>query len=411
MRILWVKGGKLIPVDTGGKIRSYNLIRQLAKRHEVTLLSYYDGPRDAAYESEIVEHFSHAVAIPSGRAEASAVDYLKHILSRAPYAVTKFTSARAGALIREWMADRRFDVAVCDFLSASLNFPAELSLPTVLFQHNVESVLWRRQADYEPNPIKRMAFKLEAAKMNRYERKAVNRFDHVIAVSEKDREKMARMTEKSRISIVPTGVDLEAYRPQPGNGANEPVVVFTGSMDWEANIDGVEYFCAEIWPRVSKAVPNARFRIVGRNPHPRVLNLASDSIEVTGSVPSVIDYMRDAAVFVVPLRVGGGTRLKIYEAMAMGKAVVSTSVGAEGLDVVDGCDILLADTTPAFADSIIKLLCDQHAREQLESAAARLAASFDWSVIANRFEEVLSETIKLSNKSGVSRTVPAMVSA
>jgi sugar transferase (PEP-CTERM/EpsH1 system associated) len=411
MRILWVKGGKLIPVDTGGKIRSYNLLRQLAKRHEVTLLSYYDGPMDAAYESEIVEHFSHAVAIPSGRAEASAVDYLKHILSCAPYAVTKFTSARAGALIREWMTERRFDVAVCDFLSASLNFPEELSLPTVLFQHNVESVLWRRQADYEPNPIKRMAFKLEAAKMIRYERKAVNRFDHVIAVSQKDREKMARMTEKSRISIVPTGVDLEAYRPQPGSGANEPVVIFTGSMDWEANIDGVEYFCAEIWPRVLKAVPNARFRIVGRNPHPRVSSLASGSIEVTGSVPSVIDYMRDANVFVVPLRVGGGTRLKIYEAMAMGKAVVSTSVGAEGLDVEDGCDILLADTTPTFADSIIKLLCDQHAREQIESAAARLAASFDWSVIANRFEEVLNETIKLSNKSGVSRTVPAMVSA
>ena len=417
MRILWVKGGKLIPVDTGGKIRSYNLLRQLAARHEVTLLSYYDGPKDAAYESEIVEHFSHAVPVSTGRAETSAIDYLKHIFSSAPYAVTKFTSARASALIREWMAEGRFDVAVCDFLSASLNFPAELLTPTVLFQHNVESVLWRRQADYEPNPIKRIAFKLEAAKMIRYEQKAVNRFDHVIAVSENDRENMARMTERSRISIVPTGVDLEAYRQQSGNDATcnngkaGPVVVFTGSMDWEANIDGVEYFCGEIWPRVLKAVPNARFRIVGRNPHPRVLSLASDSIEVTGSVPSVIDYMRDAAVFVVPLRIGGGTRLKIYEAMAMGKAVVSTSVGAEGLDVEDGRDIMLADTSLGFADSIIRLLCDRQARKQFETAAARLAARFDWSVIADRFEEVLNEAIRLSNKSGVSQTVVATVSA
>ncbi|HKP86951.1 MAG TPA: glycosyltransferase family 4 protein [Blastocatellia bacterium] len=411
MRILWVKGGKLIPVDTGGKIRSYNLLRQLARRHEVTLLSYYDGPKDSSYESEIVCHFSRAVAVPSGRADSSAIDYLKHLFSHAPYAVTKFTSARATALIREWMAERRFDVAVCDFLSASLNFPEELSLPTVLFQHNVESVLWRRQADYEPNPIKRMAFKLEAAKMIRYEQRAVNRFDHVIAVSENDRENMARMTEKSRISIVPTGVDLEAYRRQPGGDANEPVVVFTGSMDWEANIDGVEYFCAEIWPRVLRAVPGARFRIVGRNPHPRILSLASDSIEVTGTVPSVIDYMRDAAAFAVPLRIGGGTRLKIYEAMAMGKAVVSTSVGAEGLDVEDGRDILLADTAFAFAESVIKLLCDRQARKQIEAAAARLAARFDWSVIADRFEEVLKETIRLSNKSSVSQTAAAMVSA
>ncbi len=336
MRILWVKGGKLLPVDTGGKIRSYNLLKQLAARHEVTLLSYYDGQRDAGYETEIVEHFSRTVAISTGRPDSSAIDYLRHIFSPAPYAVTKFTSLRAAALIREWMAERSFDVAVCDFLSASLNFPAELRTPTALFQHNVESVLWRRQADYEPNLIKRIAFKLEAAKMIRYETEAVNRFDHVIAVSENDRDNMARMTERTRITVVPTGVDLDAYGQQPCNDSTEPVVVFTGSMDWEANIDGVEYFCSEIWPRVLKAVPGARFRIVGRNPHPRVQALASDSIEVTGTVVSVIDHLKEAAVFVVPLRIGGGTRLKIYEAMAMGKAVVSTSVGAEGLDVEDG---------------------------------------------------------------------------
>jgi glycosyltransferase involved in cell wall biosynthesis len=404
MRILWVKGGKLLPVDTGGKIRSYNLLRQLAARHEVTLLSYYDGQRDTSYESEIVEHFSRAVAVSTGRPESSAIDYLRHIFSPAPYAVTKFTSEKAKNLIREWTSERGFDVAVCDFLSASLNFPALMQTPTVLFQHNVESVLWRRQADYEPNPIKRIAFKLEAAKMVRYETKAVRRFDHVIAVSGNDRENMARMTDPSRITVVPTGVDLEAYRRQPCGDSTEPIVVFTGSMDWEANIDGVEYFCSEIWPLVLNAVPGARFRIVGRNPHPRVRALASDSIEVTGTVPSVIDHLREAAVFVVPLRIGGGTRLKIYEAMAMGKAVVSTSVGAEGLDVEDGRDIMVADTTGTFADSIVELLCDSQTRNQLEHAAAQLAARFDWSVIAGRFEEVLTETIKVSGKSRVPQT-------
>ena len=126
MRILWVKGGKLLPVNTGGKIRSYNLLRQLAARHEVTLLSYYDGQRDTAYESEIVEHFSRAVAVATGRPESSAIDYLRHIFSPAPYAVTKFTSEKAKRLIREWTSERSFDVAVCDFLSASLNFPAEM---------------------------------------------------------------------------------------------------------------------------------------------------------------------------------------------------------------------------------------------------------------------------------------------
>ena len=110
-------------------------------------------------------------------------------------------------------------------------------------------------------------------------------------------------------------------------------MIFTGSMDWEANIAGVEYFCKEIWQRVLAQAPEARFRIVGRDPHPRVKRLASDSVEVTGTVSSIIDHMRQAAVLVVPLRIGGGTRIKIYEGMAMGKATVSTSVGAEGLDV------------------------------------------------------------------------------
>jgi glycosyltransferase involved in cell wall biosynthesis len=161
-------------------------------------------------------------------------------------------------------------------------------------------------------------------------------------------------------------------------------------MDWEANIDGVDYFCREIWPEVKKNVPAARLRIVGRNPHPRVRRWASDSVEVTGTVASVTEHYREAAVNIVPLRIGGGTRLKIYEAMAMGKATVSTSIGAEGLDVEDGRDILLADDRASFALSIAGLLTNTSLRQRIEEAAARKAAQYDWSVIADRFEEVLA---------------------
>src|SRR5262249_55059149 len=161
------------------------------------------------------------------------------------------------------------------------------------------------------HPIKRVTFKLEAAKMLRYERAAVARFDHVIAVSEHDRELMKAMTDQARISVVPTGVDLRQYQSAAGGSSTEPVAVFLGSMDLDANVDGGTYFCREIWPRVKCAAPEARFRIVGRNPDPRVKQLASDDIEVTGRVESVTDHLRQAAVFVVPLRIGGGTRLKI----------------------------------------------------------------------------------------------------
>lgn len=399
MNVLWVKAGKLLPVNTGGRIRSYNILRNLARRSEVTLLSYYDGPRDAPYESDLRREIAGSIAVntPTGNGRASqAFHYLRHVPSRAPYAVTKFRSAEVRRQIKGWIAERRFSVAVCDFLSASLNFPAVLETPTVLFQHNVETALWRRQADWEPNPLKALAFKMEALKMARYERAAVRRFHHVIAVSEHDRDEMKFMVDASRITVVPTGVDLAQYRAAARPAVAEPLVVFTGSMDWEANIDAVDYFCRDIWPRVLTRVPAARFRIVGRSPHPRVERLASPTVEVTGAVPSVIDHLNEAAVVVVPLRIGGGTRLKIYEAMAMARPVVSTSVGAEGLDVHHGADILLADDPSSFAECVAMLLENRELREKYGRAAAELAGRYDWSKIAERFAEVLERVIQTS---------------
>jgi len=389
MKILWVKAGKLLPVDTGGKIRSYNILRGLRTRHDVTLLSYYGGERDAGYERDIANHIPGAVTVCTGTPDSSVIDYARRLANPAPYAVTKFTSRNVQNKVASMLEERRFDIAVCDFLAASLNFPRVIETPTVLFQHNVESSLWSRQAGHEPNLFKRAAFKLEAAKMSRYERAAVARFHHVIAVSDGDRELMSAMTDGSRISVVPTGVDLTQFRTAGGDKTTEPLVIFVGSMDWEANVDAMDYFCREIWPAVTAAVPAARLRIVGRNPHPRVRRLASNSVEVTGTVASVIEHYREAAVNIVPLRVGGGTRLKIYEAMAAGKATVSTSIGAEGLDVNDGRDIVIADSSEKFAESVISLLTDASKRERIEEAASEQAARYDWSVITERFEDVL----------------------
>jgi polysaccharide biosynthesis protein PslH len=398
MRILWVKAGKLLPVDTGGKIRSFNILRELAATHGVTLLTYYGGKRDEDYERDLQARFPGALTIHTAAADGSAleraVDYLRRLPRSAPYAVTKFHSPEVEEWLRQRLCERRYDVAVCDFLSATLNFPERLETPTVLFQHNVESLLWRRQAMHEPNWIQRLAFNIEAAKMVRYERRAVNRFHHVIAVSEQDREQMAAMTADNRISVVPTGVDLKQFTNATGERATRPVIVFVGSMDWEANIDGVDFFCRDVWPQVKRAVPDATLRLVGRNPHARVARWADDSIEVTGTVPSVVEHYQEAMVNIVPLRIGGGTRLKIYEAMAMGKATVSTSIGAEGLDVEDGCDIRLADDAASFAEAVIEMVRDDAARRRIEAAAARKAAQYDWSIIAGRFAEILARVAK-----------------
>ena len=397
MRILWVKAGKLLPVDTGGKIRSFNILRKLARNHAVTTLSYYGGTKDASYEDALAKELPGAHCINTGAPEGSAwiqaLDYLRKLGNLAPYAVSKFTDARVVKTLRDWLPSGRFDVAVCDFLSASLNFPDRLPLPCLLFQHNVESSLWSRMARTESNPLRKLSYKIEATKMERYERSTLRRFHHIIAVSETDKQQMLAMDPQSEISVVPTGVDVEEYQVVPSAKADPPRIVFTGSMDWEPNIDAMEYFCREIWPAIVAVFPSAKCQIVGRNPHPRVKQLASSSVEVTGTVPSVAEYLREATVVIVPLRIGGGTRLKIFEAMAMGKALVSTSIGAEGLDVHTGQDCILADDPASFAESVLALLRDPLLRRKYEQAAAALAARYDWSNIARQFEEVLQRAI------------------
>jgi glycosyltransferase involved in cell wall biosynthesis len=199
-------------------------------------------------------------------------------------------------------------------------------------------------------------------------------------------------------------VDTEKYKVVESAAGDPPIVVFTGSMDWEPNIDAMEYFCRDVWPTILTEFPKARFQIVGRTPHPRVRRLASESVEVTGSVPSVTDYLKPATVVVVPLRIGGGTRLKVYEAMAMGKALVSTSIGAEGLDFTDRRDLYIADDAKSFGDAILQLLRDTELRRQCEVNAAALAARYDWSQIARSFAQVLEEAIATQLTGALSRS-------
>jgi glycosyltransferase involved in cell wall biosynthesis len=398
MRILWVKADKLLPVHSGGNIRTYHVLRYLASHHDLTFYSYYGGKPDDVYERELQQHLPGSVAVCTGKRELSGVarglDYLAHLTAQPPYAVSRFACFKVQDQIRTWFRERRFDAAVCDFLDAAVNFPGRLTIPSVLFQHNVESEIWRRHAATAGNPIKKMMYGMEFQRMLRYEQIEVRKFHHVVAVSENDRTLMTQCVDPSHVTVIPTGVDLTQYRPDPGVPEPAPLITFIGAMDWEPNVDGVEYFCREIWPDIRAEVPEARFRIVGRNPDRRVQKWASDSVEVTGRVPSVVEHLRQTAVVVVPLRIGGGTRLKIYEAMATAKAVVSTTVGAEGLDVGQGRDIMLADDSKSFAHAVIMLLRDRELRRRYERAAAETAARYDWPAIGERFSGILQLVMK-----------------
>jgi len=410
MRILWAKANRILPAHSGGDLRSLHLLRQLRRREEVIFFSYYSGKHDAQYERALEHALPGAVSVCMGKKNsgwARGLDYLRKVRNPEPYAVGRFAAGNVRQRLRECVAEESPDVVICDFLDAAINLPERMNVPCVLFQHNVESEIWRRHAE-NARGARRLVYRHEFARMLNYERAAVRRFDHVIAVSDHDRKLMSAWTSAERISVVPTGVDTDEFRPT--SDVEKPLVVFVGAMDWEPNVDAAVHFCEEIWPRVAEKCPDAKFRIVGRNPDARVRALANRSVEVTGRVESVVEHLHEAAVVVVPLRVGGGTRIKIYEAMAAGKTVVSTSVGAEGLDVHDGRDIVLANSSEMFSDAVVRLLKSPEERARLGGTAARVAERYSWDAAGKKFAEILLDLVSGNSSHASPAERPAEVS-
>ncbi|MFL5578510.1 MAG: glycosyltransferase [Gemmatimonadaceae bacterium] len=392
MHILWLKTELLHPVDKGGRIRTYNMLRELRREHRVTYLTLDDGDAAPDAVARADEYCTELVRIPfrtrPKRSPGFYAELLANLASPLPYAVAKYRSPEMRRRVAELAG--RADVVVCDFLAPSLNVPDGLPCPTVLFQHNVEAVIWERHASVAANPLAKRYMREQWRRMRAFERAECNRFDHVVAVSAQDRETFARDYGVRSVSEVPTGVDTHFFRPA-GRAERAPrELVFTGSMDWLPNEDAIVWFAEAILPRLERAVPGVTLTVVGRNPTPRVLALAErvPAITVTGRVPDVRPYMERASAFVVPIRIGGGTRLKIYEAMAMELPVVSTTVGAEGLPLRDGSDVALADDPEAFAGAVARLLTDPAAAARLGAqGAATVRAEYGWDRVAAKFAD------------------------
>jgi len=406
MKLLWLNAGLLQPLDKGGKLRTWHLMRHLARRHAITYLSFEGASQTADDRFRMREVCERLITVPHDDAAKGTwrfyVGAVRHVMSRAPYAVAKYRSLTYRRELGGLLDRERFDALVCDFLPPVVNLPGRLPCPALLFTHNVESEIWRRHAETAANPISRALVAQQWRRMLHFEAAALDRFDLVLAVSEADGRTLGRLYPRepaAPVHIVKTGVDTDYFAPVPATP--EPAhLVFTGSMDWLPNEDGMAYFCREILPRIRSAEPDSTLTIVGRSPTPAVKKLAAiHGVDVTGRVDDVRPHIARAAVYVVPLRIGGGTRLKIFEAMAMGKAVVSTAVGAEGLPVTAGRDIVIVDEPARFAQAVVHLIRDTSSRREIENAARRLVVDrYDWSAVASDFEGALA---RLTNKRDV----------
>jgi polysaccharide biosynthesis protein PslH len=394
MRILWLKSELLHPVDKGGKIRTYQMLKHIMREHEVTYLAF-SSPDDTREAVERASEYCHKLLlVPRKEPRRFSARFYRdlgfNLLSPLPYAIEKYRSSAMRSRIEREVGERNYDVVVCDFLVTSINLPPSTGSATVLFQHNVESVIWRRHFENQTGRLKRAFFHTQWQKMRAFERASCRRFDAVVAVSEVDRALMRDEFGLSNVYEVPTGVDTDYFRPLAGESAPFELV-FTGSMDWMPNEDAILYFAKEILPRITSAIPAVSVTVVGRNPSPALTALAESDrrIAITGRVDDVRPYIGRAAAYIVPIRVGGGTRLKIYEAMAMERPVVSTTIGAEGLPVSDGEELMIADGPEEFAEAVLRVLGDARLAMRLGCRAGSVVRErFGWERAASRFVEV-----------------------
>ena len=398
-RLLFVSTRFLFPVDSGGKIRTTQILRGLkGGDFHVTLLSPATEARVHQYSGELEEVCNDFRWWPApDRGGLFPYTRMRHLASNLPIPVRTDRHSAGVALVAEAL-DERPDVAVFDFAHAAVLAPTTLRCPSVMFTHNVEAEIFRRHRDVADNSLFRAIWGNQYRKMRDFEGSALRRFDVVVAVADRDVDQLRSDYAIEEPFVIPTGVDLEFFTwvaPE-----RERDVVFCGSMDWMANQEAIIFFMDEVWQRIAQAVPGARMTVVGRAPPERMMGEALQrglNWRFTGFVDDVRPFIQGSAVSVIPLRVGGGTRLKVYEAMAMGSPVVSTSIGVEGLPVIADKHYLCVDEPAEFADAVTELLREPARRHSLSREARDFVEkNFSFQVAARAFEKACHLAIERS---------------
>jgi glycosyltransferase involved in cell wall biosynthesis len=374
------------------------IIAELSRRHQVTVVTTH-GPDDDPKGLALQLSRSHTVisvpyVVPKKESARFPAAVARSWLSPYPVDLWKWCVPDVRDVVSGLVAANSVDLCIADFLCAAANVPLRGAVPVVLFEHNVEHLIWKRLSELEPRRWRRVLLEIEWRKLRRREAAACACADLTIAVSEEDRHRLAGLVPDARVSSIPTGVDT-SYFAADGTAQLPARLVFTGSMDWHPNEDAVLHFIEAILPRIRSEIPEVSLAVVGRNPSDRLRAAGERSgVLITGTVGDVRPFVRQAAVYVVPMRAGGGTRLKIFEALALEKAVVSTTVGAEGLALVPGREAVIADGPAAFAGAVVSLLRDPERREALGRAGRRLVESrYSWIQVAGEFEARCVEVV------------------
>lgn len=376
------------PPNAGKRVRTWNLLRRLAERHSVHLLCYGSASDPAA---AAVQRAGISLSVVEPQPALTGwrlyLRLLVNLFSPYPFSVTKHYSFRFQKELKTLLENESWDLIQCEWTPYARFVPLATHVPVLVVTHNVESQIWTRRAHHARNVIAKVFFRTQAWKMKRFERRALRQASAVTAVTANDVDTIRNWGVGS-IRLVPNGVDLQAYNPACDD-EHENEILFLGSLDWFPNVDSLHYFVNAIFPLVRARNVEARLRIAGRKPSEALKKMFSgiEGVDFVGEVEDVRRLLDRASVVIVPLRIGGGSRLKILEALAAGKAVVSTTIGAEGLDVVSREHLMIADSPREFAGQVDELLGSRDARLRLGSQGRKFVEErYGWDGLAERLE-------------------------
>jgi polysaccharide biosynthesis protein PslH len=400
MRVLLVTLELPFPPSSGYRLHYWRLIQALAgEGHGIVLVSLV-RPEEAGADLAPLRNYLHQLELVplsvSSYEKPSYLQMLRALVSSYPYSALRYLSEDLAGVLRQQLASGTLDVVICDQIYGVVNLPREFPVPVIVDTIHVAYILLQRYAQHFRNPLKRLYSWIEAQKMRRWEAGICRRVAAIGVCSRLEGEFFRKLCPGARVVNIPNVVDVGEYRPT--RETDERRLLYCGAMDWYPNQDAVWFFASEILPEVQKQVPDVKFVVAGRRPSDGFRKRFSGlpAVEFTGSVPDMLPEFARAAVFVVPLRIASGTRIKILEAAAMARPIVSTRVGAEGLDFVDGEEIVLADDPTDFTRAAADLLTDPERRRRMGQAARRrVEAQYSMRVLRGSLRETL-ENLGLS---------------
>ncbi len=403
MRVLMIANYLPYPQVSGGRIRIYNLLRRVANRHEVSFAALLESPEDADGVSHLRQFCARIETANLDRRSrvAKAPGMIRYVLEGKPPELVLLHSKELVGRIGQLFATIDFDIVQIESAMGLYleTLPSTKPYKSIQMFQNIASHQFTRISNVERRGARKLRAWINSVSMRHWEPRYAERFDRCTTVSEVDQQLLMKSNPRLHVDVIPNGVDIERYQllPLPPEDAT-PSLMFIGSLEYPPCMDAVLYFCREILPLIRQTLNRVELWIVGAGPPLEVLALNGSDVHVTGRVEDVVPYYKRSTVCIVPLRAGGGTRLKILEAMALGRPVVSTTIGCEGLAVVDGEHLLIADTPEEFATQTLRLLHDRRLSQYICANGRRLVeARYGWDKIAARLMDVYDEMVAAPN--------------